>query len=374
MAWSLIKGEGVRNLNPFNIEPSEKFSFFWGDNGAGKTSLLEAVCFLSTGRSFRGKSPDAFIHSELSKSTLFGEWKSKQNVYRVGIQRDRHNNLINQINGSKQRNLSVNNDLLAVKVLTPDIFSVVAGKADQRRNLLDWPLFHVEHVFRKAKTDANRVLKQRNASLRMAKKNGLSDQNRDQIKGWDEQLVKLANTLHQYRCSAAERLESSLFSLQGEPGEWITEQNLSVRYQPGWPKAKSLSETLVSNLERDVQKGYTQAGPHRFDLTLYTDNVATAEVFSRGELKTLAVASQLCQIRRLVEEDQQVVVLLDDLFAELDSNHSTWCLEQLNQLTGVQSFITGIIIPKGIKERFSGKGTGWFHVEHGRITKEENTL
>ena len=374
MSWSVIKGEGVRNLHPFKINPSKKLSFFWGDNGAGKTSLLEAVCFLSTGRSFRGKSPDSFINAELSTTTLFGEWLSQKNTYRIGVQRDRKNNLINQINGAKQRNLSVNNELLAVKVLTPDIFSVVAGKADQRRNLLDWPLFHVEHLFRKAKTDANRVLKQRNASLRTAKSKGLTQQNKDQIQGWDEQLVKLAETLHQFRSSAAERLQNSLFSLKGKPGEWISEQNLSVRYQSGWPKAKNLADVLSANLEKDIQKGYTQAGPHRFDLTLYTDSVATAEVFSRGELKTLAVASQLCQIQRLVDEKQQVVVLLDDLFAELDSNHSNWCLEQLNQLAGVQSFITGINIPKAIKQRFSGKGTGWFHVEHGRIKAEENNL
>jgi DNA replication and repair protein RecF len=374
MGWSLIKGEGVRNLQPFKIEPSTKLSFFWGDNGAGKTSLLEAVCFLSTGRSFRGRSPDSFINAELALSTLFGEWANKQNTYRIGIQRDRHNHLINQINGAKQKNLAVNNDLLAVKVLTPDIFSVVAGKADQRRNLLDWPLFHVEHVFRKAKTDVNRVLKQRNASLRMAKHKGLTAQIKEQIKGWDLQLVQLSQTLHQFRKSAAERLQNNLCSLQGEPGVWISKQKLTVRYQAGWPKAKELADVLIANLEKDVQKGYTQAGPHRFDLTLYTDNQATAEVFSRGELKTLAVASQLCQIERLVEEKQQVVVLLDDLFAELDSNHSTWCLEQLNQLTGVQSFITGITIPKAIKQRFSGKGTGWFHVEHGRITAEENNL
>ncbi len=374
MAWTRIKGEGVRNLHPFVIQPSDKFSFFWGENGAGKTSVLEAICFLSTGRSFRGKSPEAFIHTEKTQSTLFGEWTQNQTVYRIGVQRDRTNPLINQINGTKQRNLAANNQLLAVKVLTPDIFSVVAGKADQRRNLLDWPLFHVEHVFRKTKTSANRVLKQRNATLRAAKKKGLSAQRKEELKGWNVQLVNLAEVLHRYRQTASQQLQTNLFALKGQPGEWIKQQKLTVRYQPGWPKAKSLTQALDDSLERDILKGYTHNGPHRFDLTLFTENTAAAEVFSRGELKTLAVASQLCQISRLVEKKQPVVVLLDDLFAELDNTHSTWCLEQLNQLAGVQSFITGINIPKEIKQRFSGKGTGWFHVEHGRISAEQNPL
>jgi len=374
MAWKKIKGEGVRNLHPFTIQPAEKLSFFCGENGAGKTSLLEAVCFLSTGRSFRGKSPDAFINSEISKCTLFGEWAHQQSLYRIGLQRDRSNNLINQINSAKQKNLATNNSLLAVKVLTPDLFSVVAGKAEQRRNLLDWPLFHVEHVFRKAKKDASRVIKQRNASLRQAKQQGLTGQRKEQIEAWDVQLIALSETLHEFRLAAAQRLQTRLFNLSGEPGKWITQQNLNVKYQPGWPKAKQLQQALADSLERDIQKGYTHVGPHRFDLTLYTDNAAAAEVFSRGELKTLAVASQLCQIQRLVDEKQQVVVLLDDLFAELDNTHSTWCLEQLSRLGGVQSFITGINIPNAIKERFSGKGMGWFHVEHGRITTAQNTL
>ncbi len=370
MGWETIKGEGVRNLHPFKINPAQKISFFWGENGAGKTSILEAICFLSTGRSFRGKTADAFISADLSKSILFGKWFHKETCFRIGLQRDRKNNLVCHLNGAKQQSLQQNNQLFGVKVLTPDIFSVVAGKADQRRNLLDWPLFHVEHLFRKTKSNLNRVLKQRNAVLRSFKNKKLTAAMKNEIQGWNSQLVSIANELHQHREKGAEELETSLLSMSGEPGEWIKKQNLSVVYQSGWPKGKNLQQVLDDSLERDLLKGYTHYGPHRFDLTLFTNKSAVAEVFSRGELKTLAVASQICQINKLVENKQQVVVLLDDLFAELDSTHSDWCLEQLTGLTGVQTFVTGINIPKRIKQRFLGKGIGWFHVEHGRIIAE----
>ncbi len=366
MSWQKLKINNLRNLQPLIFEPATSISFISGNNGAGKTSLLEALCLISTGRSFHGKKRESVINSEQTTLTIYGEYqKAESHSLKCGIGINKDGQLHFKINTVNQRNFELLTEQFCLKVITPDVFTSVIGTSEQRRNLIDWQLFHVEHLFKKIKYDYKKVIKQRNASLKLFAHRKNTD--RAQIKNWDVQLVDLSNKLDLMRQNAISTLNEQIKNFSEATGKWLKELDLSHRYYRGWPKEKELASLLESNFEKDVEKGFTQYGAHRFDFTFLLNQQTVAECLSRGELKTLAVASQLAQVNTAVIKGRAVVVLIDDLFAELDYKHAIWCIETLLSLSNVQAMITGINIPANIKQRFAGKDIKWFHVEHGKI-------
>ncbi len=373
MTWNRIKTEGIRNLQPLAFTPGKKTSFFTGENGAGKTSILEAICLLSTGKSFRSLQTGNFINKEVSNGYAYGEWQDESNnTQKFGVRRTRNKTLEIHKNGEKQTTLEQINRCFALKVLTPDVFSSLSGTSEQRRNLIDWTLFHVEHTFRLNRKKYNHLLKQRNAILKQhknkhKKQEKIPRQLLQELTYWDQQLSQVGESLEQQRRENIQQLQQQLHQRLSWPGNWPHNQEITIKYYKGWPTDKTLAEQLHLNQAKDLLKGYTQNGPHRFDINVYLGKDKAVEICSRGELKTLAVACQLLQIHNLVYQDLNAVVLIDDLFAELDYEHANWCLQQIHKLINTQSFITGVSIPEQIKTQYSMKGMRWFHVEHGKI-------
>ncbi|HFB64516.1 MAG TPA: DNA replication and repair protein RecF [Aeromonadales bacterium] len=369
MTWKRIKSEGIRNLAPLELLPGKKTSFFTGENGAGKTSILEAVCLLSTGRSFRNSQNINFINEDQPFGYSYGEWKDDANsIQKFGVRRRRDKNIEIHKNGEKQRNLEQINNCLALKVITPDVFSSLSGTSQQRRNLIDWSLFHVEHSFRQQRMLYNRLLKQRNAILRRYKSTPTDlKETTQELLYWDKEMSKQGSSLENQRKRNVQQLQEGIDHLAAWPGTWPHKKQIKVKYLRGWPAEKKLEDHLKESFHKDLKRGFTQYGPHRFDINLYLGKAKVTDVFSRGELKTLAVACQIIQIKQLIDKGMAVVVLIDDLFAELDYDHASWCLEQIHSLNKVQSFITGVSIPEEIKAQYSLKGMRWFHVEHGKI-------
>lgn len=374
MSWTTIKSEGIRNLLPLELHPGEKTSFFTGENGAGKTSILEAICLLSTGRSFRNIQPNLFINSNSTYGFSYGEWLDDDyQTQKFGVRRTKDKTIEIHHNGDKKQTLEQINAKFALKVLTPDVFSSLTGSSPQRRNLIDWSLFHVEQSFRTQRKQYNRLLKQRNAILRTYK-SGEMELNRtlQELAFWDRELASTGTSLEKQRNENVSQLQKGIEQLSVWPCNWPHNEQISVKYLRGWPGERDLAEHMQQNITKDLKKGYTQYGPHRFDINLYIGKDKVTDIFSRGELKTLAIACQLIEIKQLVDREINVVVLIDDLFAELDYDHASWCLEQIHHLKKVQSFITGVSIPEKIKAQYSNKGMRWFHVEHGKIAAINN--
>ncbi len=373
MAWIKITSEGVRNLKPMTLIPGEKTTFFTGKNGAGKTSVLEAIGLLSTGRSFRNNNKTSFINEDQDSCFSFGLWKGETNEVRFGVKRSKTKPVEIHKDGEKQRSFEQTYKTFGLKVLTPDVFTSLSGNAEQRRNLIDWSLFHVEQSFRKDRSIYNQTLKQRNALL---KRYPTAIQTVEkELMYWSELLVSKGNNLDADRKKSAQKLQTGLERLNDWPSDKLKDKHILVKYARGWPQDKNLKELLFENQKKDIKKRSTQYGPHRFDINLFSGKERVTDVLSRGELKTLAIACQLLQMQTLIEQGIAVVVLIDDLFAELDLEHATWCLEQIHKMEKVQTFITGVTIPEEIYARYSGKGMRWFHVEHGKIyNKRESNL
>lgn len=377
MALVKLQTEYFRNLqgSPASFSPS--INLLYGENGSGKTSILEAIGYLGLGRSFRVNRHQAVVSHGQLKLTVFGgldEGHESQRTelepssggirHRLGIARDitaKETTL--RVDGEAVRNMSALARHLPVSVIDPGVFDIVAGGPGKRRQFLDWSVFHVEPSFASLWQQCQRVTSQRNQILR----NGRLDE--ALLKVWDAQYADLASRMTQARKQTFELFSAAFFRLVGEiTAPWV--EGLKVEFYPGWDDSQLLLDVLKSHREQEVKMGHTLYGPNRADLRLKFQGRPVAETFSRGQQKTLVILMKIAQGMVLADLNKQVTFLLDDINAELDVGHRAMLAQKLDELR-CQVFVTSIEPPRP-EELWQQPLPDYrvFHVEHGKMTEE----
>src|SRR5690606_1070671 len=148
MSLNRLSVTGVRNLQPVTLNPSPRINILYGDNGSGKTSLLEAIHLLGLARSFRSNRLQPVITHEEPACTVFGEVSfSAEQTSSLGISRERSGEVRIRINGQNAKGAAELADALPLQLINPDSFRLLEGAPKLRRQFLDWGVFHVEHRF-----------------------------------------------------------------------------------------------------------------------------------------------------------------------------------------------------------------------------------
>ncbi len=353
---------GVRRLDSVELSPSPGINLITGDNGAGKTSLLEALHLLAYGRSFRGRVRDGLIRTGGEAVEVFAEWTEGQGRARkVGL-RHSGQRWEGRLDGENVTQLGDLCAALAVVTFEPGSHALVTGGGEPRRRLLDWGLFHVEQAagdrtFLQLWRRYNRALKQRNQLLKARVRDG-------QLDAWDHELAEAGEPLTRRRQAYLESLEPGL---QGVASELVPMLGLpQLVFQPGWARdSLPLGDALLVARDRDLANGYTSVGPHRADWRIDHAALPARETLSRGQAKLTALAILLAQAEHhAVACGEWPIVALDDLASELDRNHQARVLRRL-VASSAQIFITGTETPAALAE-ISAPVTV-FHVEHGRV-------
>lgn len=327
-------------------------NLLYGANGAGKTSILEALVVLSRGRSFRTTQAAELIGPEDETFRVFAVVQDHRgHEHRLGLERS----------GKRWRGRKDGEDLSQISQLTrslpltlmePDSHLLVSGHPEVRRRYVDWGMFHVEHEFLGVWRRYSKALKQRNAALRQGQA-AVLDSLDAVLAVQGERLTELRR---EHCGQLARDLQSLLADLGGEGLDPIT-----VSFHSGWA-GDSFGEALQRNRARDLERGQTHAGPHRADLGLNCGKAAARAVLSRGEQKILAAALLLAQAELLAQLGEKPVLLLDDLASEFDARHYERVLQRA-LATGGQVWVTGT------REQAPGAGRGVFHVEQGQARK-----
>lgn len=375
MALVRLQTENFRNLSPAPVSFSASFNLLYGENGSGKTSVLEAIGYLGLGRSFRVNRHQAVVSHGEQRVTVFGgldhgmtgQTAESQNdlVHRLGISRDvLQKETTLRVDGEGVRSLSALAMHLPVSVIDPGVFDVVAGGPGKRRQFLDWAVFHVEPSFASVWQQCQRVTSQRNQTLR----NGRLDESL--LRVWDQQYAGLSNRITEARHTTFQRFKSAFETLVREVEVQWTE-GLKLEFYPGWDTAQSLVDLLASHREQERKVGHTLYGPNRADIRLKFQGRPVAETFSRGQQKTLVILMKIAQGMVLGDMGKQVTFLLDDINAELDEGHRAMLARRLQAL-GCQVFITSIERPLVDQLWPDGRAPEYrmFHVEHGKLTEE----
>ena len=354
----------VRNLHPVTLSPSPRINIISGDNGSGKTSLLEAIHLLGLARSFRSSRLLPVIQHELDECTVFGQVALAQGgLSSLGISRNRLGELHIRIDGENVRSAAQLAETLPLQLINPDSFRLLEGVPKIRRQFLDWGVFHVEPRFLPAWQRLQKALRQRNSWLRRGTLDGAAQA------AWDRELCLASEEIDAYRRSYIQALkpefEQTLSELLDLPG-------LTLSYYRGWDKERELSEVLGATLSRDQQLGHTQAGPQRADLRLRMGAYNAVDMLSRGQQKLVVCALKIAQ-GHLVNQTKrgQCLYLVDDLPSELDEQHRLALCRLLEDLH-CQVFITCVdheLLRQGWR---TDTPVAMFHVEHGQITQTQD--
>ncbi|HHC75170.1 MAG TPA: DNA replication and repair protein RecF, partial [Thiothrix sp.] len=332
-----------RIIENAQLHLSPRLNLIMGDNGSGKSSVLEALYLLARGRSFRThRIVELITHQQASiicsarlqqptfKQTL--DAPSQHNIIPtstrpntaatasttlLGIEKSpQHTTLrLNQQTIKSQADLTRQ---LPITLIHPEVVSLIVGSPALRRAFIDWLAFYLHDDFYPQWQRYQRILKQRNACLR-------SPTYDNSLPYWSQELATLQASLHTFRLSALSALQKSLTHYQ--PILWA-DVALDLQLQTGFPADTDLHDqatllTLYQQREAQDRKiGYTLYGVHRADLLIKINGILAAKSASRGQLKMLSLLLLLAQSHALSNTNKgRGIIAIDDLAAELDAQN-----------------------------------------------------
>ncbi|MCU4370112.1 DNA replication/repair protein RecF [Acinetobacter courvalinii] len=348
--------ERVRNLKAVALNELQPFNIFYGLNGSGKTSILESIHLLATGRSFRTHIPKHYIQYEADDAIVFAQSASE----RIGMQKLASGEQLIKVNGDTIATQGQLAKLLPLQHIDPQSTDIIDHGAKPRRQLLDWLMFHVEPEFYFAWQYYSRALKQRNSLLKTRRNLSLAD-----LEPWNKMLSDYGEILHSQRVGIVEQWNQFF---QEDLQQLLPNLEIELEYHAGFHTEQGLLQDLIQQHQRDQERRYTEYGPHRADLRLKTPYGNADDVLSRGQKKLLIMALKLSQIAMLHASNKETVVLLDDLTAELDLAAQQRLIERLSQL-GSQVFMTTLDHTSVLKHLHDlSISFQLFHVVQGQVS------
>ena len=357
MRLDQLRIHGLRCLTDVSVALDPAINVFVGANGAGKTSVLEAVFLLSHARSFRSGAAEALLQRGTPGLSIFAELRhSDDRAFRLGLGRS----------GSRWE-AKLDGDAVAIGQLVrecavvcfePGSHALIAGAAEERRRYLDWGVFHVEQDFLSSWRRYQRALKQRNSLLRST-----TTPTDELFAPWEAELAQTAHHIDDLRRTYLDLLRPIL--LASAAGLLPELGALELRYRRGWSDDRELSQQLRELRSRDLARGHTTLGSHRADWSIAFERAPLREHLSRGQEKLTALACVLAQAKLYAQcRGEWPVVCLDDLASELDQSHQAAVVAQLSAARA-QVLLTGTEVPQALQTLPSRV----FHVEQGELTR-----
>jgi DNA replication and repair protein RecF len=343
MALRRLQVTDLRCLQTVDVEIDSRFTLISGANASGKTSLLEAVYVLGRGRSFRTRRLEQLIRHGADRFVLFGEVQVGDRRVPVGVEASAEG-VRAKISGAQAGSLAELALILPVQIIDPEVHKLIEEGPSRRRRYLDWGVFHVEPSFVQSWQRYHQVLRQRNAALK-------AKQPRNMVAIWDQELLRSGLEITAARQQYVEELVTVAQALT----QALLGCALQLEYRPGWPRGLEFDEALAQSARLAQERGVTQVGPHRAELSIQLDGLMAKDRISRGQQKLLAAALLIAQIKLFPEAAPvRPVLLLDDPAAELDD-------QRLSQLIGEVAGKGNQLIVTTLQKDFAAFGSPGRH-------------
>jgi DNA replication and repair protein RecF len=344
----------IADLKLTNFRSHKKAHFIFDDNitliegpnGIGKTNILEAIHVLSTGKSPRAKYDRDLIEYNSNFSTLAAHVQTKEDDLMLDMQIIKSETFenastkrvkVNKVPKTIAYFCGVFNSVL----FTPEDIQLITGSPSERRKYLDAVLTQTDNKYKKAHSAYIKALHQRNKILEK-----LHNENKgwDEIEFWTHQLLEQGLYIQEKRKNAIEKLEIELIRIGAELNP--EKPNLKLNYKKSLLTKTKLDDTI----QREISAKTTLIGPHRDDFEILFDNKNIGEFGSRGEQRSIILALKLAEINFIEhEKGERPVLLLDDVFSELDETHRKAVMDVIENQQSIITSAEKLDFLKGVK-------------------------
>ncbi|WP_243337564.1 DNA replication/repair protein RecF [Anaeromyxobacter soli] len=354
-----------RNLAEVVLAPSPRATVLLGENGQGKTNLLEAIYFLTTLKPLRAARLVELVRHGAERGEVAGDFDGPGGVRRVAVQ-VAAGGRVALLDGKPQERLDDYFEGLAAVCFAPDDLLLVKGGPEGRRRFLDRAAFNRWPAVLGEARDYVRALRARNAALR----GGVAEVEasfRAPLARAGARLVRRRQALVD---ELAPRVGAAFREISG-PG--APDARFAYRPSAGLSGEGSEAEltaaldaALGARLERDRDRGFTSAGPHMDELVLALDGRGARAYASQGQQRALVLALKIAEIENLRSAlGRPPLLLLDDVSSELDPAKNRYLLAYLAALPA-QAFLT--TTDRRLLEPAAGPDTTFYRVERGVVT------
>ncbi len=323
-----------------DMELNKTLNIFVGDNAQGKTNLLESIYICSNGKSYRTSKDRELINLSKTKAYIGLEVEKEQFTKYIEIKFDKEAKKRIRVNKVELERNSELTGILNIVIFSPEDLRLVKEGPSERRNFLDGEISQIKPKYKYNLARYNKILLQRNNLLKG--RSYESCQNLFDV--WDTQLSQAGADIIIERIKFIDKLamiskdihnkltggieELKLIYLPSFSVDILEKQELQLR----------LKNILKNNIEQDIQKGSTEFGPHRDDLDIIINGVSARTFGSQGQQRTAALSLKLAEVELIKHEvGEYPVLLLDDVFSELDINRRKYLISTFKE---IQTIIT----------------------------------
>ena len=348
-----------RNLNDQYLEPNKKINLFIGENGQGKTNLIESIYYLSHNRSFKTKNTKELIPFNEG----FIQISALVDSLKVVLKKSKTTSSI-LIDDKKIATNSKLTQHLPIQIISPDRGFIVGGTPKLKRSYLDWGVYH-------EKTDISKIYRDYNKGLKNI--NSLLSKNIGALEEWFAQIaplsVEISIARKEYINKLLKILDSDYFKKLS--GLLDLDNRFELKLQSGWTKdldgleKEKVYNHLVNNKALFIKIKYLSHGPHKASID-FSLNKQDEVFLSRGEQKTSSIVFWILQVLILVEQNNSPIILIDDISSELDQKKINRLIDFFIGLD-VQIFITDI---GNTLISIDDKNATTFEINNGHITRK----
>ena len=359
-----------RNYSKLSINFSSSLNIFVGDNGQGKTNILEAIIILALTKSHRvGTSPNIIMFDK-NKCKINGVVKNEKIISKLNVDISDESKKL-YVNNSEIRKVTDYISFLNVIVFTPDDLEIVKGSPNVRRNLLNIQLSQLSKKYLVILNEYNKILKTRNEYLKILFNNNIADKTYLDI--ITDKLIEKAIFIYQKR---KEYIDLINLNINNYYKDIMGNNDIVVKYIPNIDIdsyeyediRKKLKHIFKKNYIKELNYGMTIYGPHRDDFCFEYNNNDLKFFGSQGQQKLAVLSFKLSEIPIFKEFcGTEPVLLFDDIFSELDIKKRNRLLNIINK-GSIQSIITTTDL-KNINKKYIDNA--WvFNVENGNVIRK----
>ncbi len=360
MILKRLELKNFRNYEQADINFDKGTILIIGDNGQGKTNLLESIYYISSGRSHRGSSTKEVIKAEKDFALLraYTLSKTKETLIEIELRRDDTYKI--RINKGYRRKKADFINILPVVIFSPDDLNLVKGSPSFRRAYLDGILDRTVKGFTELRIKYHKTLMQRNSLIKSMRQ--AQDPLNPTLLAWNEKLIGYGTAIMEHRNNLVNAIKDE-FSLQME---YFFGGKAQMGYVASWQRNRTeegledirvhYENNMESCLKKDLSLATTTIGPHRDDISLALEGKYLRSFGSQGQQRLAALCLRLGELLYIFKKlGEPPILLLDDVLSELDVTRKQLLIKKLEDR--FQTFITATNVDylKGVKINVTGK-------------------